>query len=83
MDRAKRSFPLGSSGGPDGISAQHLRDLLSDATDDILRTSITDLVNILLAGDLPGEVTEITFRGRLLALEKKGGGIRPISVGYT
>ena len=45
--------------------------------------SLTDLVNILLAGDLPTEVTEIIFGGRLMALEKKGGGIRPIAIGYT
>ena len=59
------------------------RDLLSGATDDKLRTSITDLVNILLAGDFPREVNETIFGGRLIVSEKKGGGIRPISVGYT
>ena len=51
-EKALRIFPLGSSGGPDGITPQHLRDLLCRATEDDLRTSLTDLVNILLAGDL-------------------------------
>ena len=34
--------------------------------------SITDLVNILLPGDLSREVNEIIFGSRLIALEKKG-----------
>ena len=65
---ALRTFPLGSSGGPEGITPQHLRDLLCCATEDNLRTSLIDLVNILSAGDLPTEVNEIIFGGRLMAL---------------
>ena len=34
-------------------------------------------------GDLPLTVREIIFGGRLIALQKKDGGIRPIAVGYT
>ena len=68
---------------PDGISPQHLRDLLSGAIDGKLRTSITDLVSILLARDLPKEVNEIIFGDRLIALEKKRGGITSIPAGYT
>ena len=91
MEKALRTFPLGSSGEPDGVTPQHLRDLLSDTNDDNLRTSITDFdlrtsiadfVNVLLAGNLPTEVNEIIYGGRLMALQKKGGGIRPIAVGY-
>ena len=34
-------------------------------------------------GDTPEAVNKIIYGGRLLALEKKDGGIRPITVGYT
>ena len=36
VGRALRSFPLGSSGGPDGLSPQHIADLVAGATDDSL-----------------------------------------------
>ena len=54
---AARSFPIGSSGGPDGIRPQHIIDLLGSA--DIkptLLTAITALVNHLLQGHCPSEV---------------------------
>jgi len=34
--KALRSFPLGSSGGPDGLTPQHISDLLTGSTDDSL-----------------------------------------------
>ena len=37
----------------------------------------------MLSGNLPINVLEIIFGGRLIALQKKDGGIRPIAVGYT
>ena len=80
---AARSFPIGSSGGPDGIRPQHIIDLLGSA--DIkptLLTAITVLVNHLLHGHCPTEVVPFLFGGSLTALTKKTGGIRPIAVGY-
>ena len=80
---AARSFPIGSSGGPDGIRPQHIIDLLGSA--DIkptLLTAITALVNHLLQGHCPSEVVPFLFGGSLTALTKKTGGIRPIAVGY-
>ena len=38
---------------------------------------------MLLNGGLPESVSQILYGGRLLALKKKDGGIRPIAVGYT
>jgi len=37
----------------------------------------------MFTGDLPLNVREIFFGGRLIALQKKDGGIRPVAVGYT
>ena len=75
-----RTFPAGSSGGPDDLTAQHI---LNGPADDKLRTALTDFANLLLVGDLPIEVRQILHGGRLIALQKKDGGIRLIAVGYT
>ena len=40
-------------------------------------------MNLLLAGSIDKEVSAIVFGGRLIALGKKDGGVRPITVGYT
>lgn len=80
------SFPNGSSGGLDGLTPQHLKDLLSlgcgDARDELLKT-LTDLVNVMLAGQVPSDVIDILYGANLCALLKKDGGIRPIAVGTT
>ena len=78
-----KTFPAGSSGRPDGLTAQHLSDLLAGARDDQLKTNLTDFINVVLKGELPIQVREILFGGRLIALQMKDGGILPIAVGYT
>ena len=81
---AIRTFPAGSSGGPDGIRPQHVLDLVScRESGSALLTAITALVNSLLAGHCNPAVTPVLFGGQLMALEKKSGGIRPIAIGYT
>jgi len=42
-----------------------------------------DLVNFILAGGVPTPVRPYFFGGRLFALSKPGGGLRPIAVGMT
>ena len=81
--KSLRTFPAGSAGGPDSLTAAHLSDMLNSATDDKLKHSLTDFVNLLLKSDLPVPVREILYEGRLIALQKRDGGIRPIDVGYT
>jgi len=46
-------------------------------------TSLTAFVNLVLSGRCPSEVAPIFFSGRLLAMNKKSGGIRPIAVGFS
>jgi len=79
-----RSFPVGSSGGPDGFHPQHLLDLVScqESGADLL-TSLTALTNLLLQGKCHLDMTSVLFGQRLVALNKKSGGIRPIAVGFT
>ena len=82
--KAILSFPAGSSGGPDGMRPQHLKDLLQcrESGSDFL-TAVTAFVNLVLAGRCPTDVAPILFGGRLIALNKKSGGIRPIAVGFS
>ena len=48
-----------------------------------LLEAITDLVNLLLSGEVPQFVRASLFGGSITALAKKGGGVRPMAVGYT
>jgi len=82
--KAVRSFPAGSSGGPDGIRPQHLLDLLTcrEGGQELLGV-ITQFVNSLLDGKCHPDVIPILFGGNLIALEKKTGGVRPIAIGYV
>ena len=82
--KAVRSFPAGSSGGPDGIRPQHILDLLNDrVAGPILLPALTAFTNMLLNGECPDAVRQILFGGRLIAIGKKDGGVRPIAIGYT
>ena len=82
--RAIRSFPAGSSGGPDGLRPQHVLDLINcrESGSELL-SAITSFANTLLSGQCHPSVVPILFGGSLIALEKKSGGIRPIAIGYT
>jgi len=78
------SFPAGSAGGPDGLRPQHIRDmLLCHEGGSELLSELTAFVNMVLAGSCPKDVAPVFFGGRLLALNKKSGDIRPIVVGFS
>jgi len=78
-----RTFPTASAGGPDGLRPQHILELCNCAeAGPELITAITALVNSLLAGVCPDGLRSILFGGTLFALRKKGGGLRPIVIGY-
>src|SRR6218665_1554416 len=47
-----------------------------------LLSSLTILMNIVLAGYCPDKITSLLFGGTLFALRKKSGGLRPIAIGY-
>lgn len=82
--RAVLTFPAGSAGGPDYLRPQHIRDMMmcQESGHDFL-TALTAFVNLVLSGRCPSEVAPIFFGGRLLALNKKSGGIRPIAIGFS
>jgi len=63
---AIQSFPNGSAAGPDGLRAQHLKDLLLGAPDDNqLLSAVTDLTNLLLEGKIPPSVRVPSFGGNV------------------
>ena len=72
--QAVLSFPAGSSGGPDGMRPQHLKDMLlcRESGTDFL-AALVGFTNTVLAGLCPKEMTPFFFGGRLLALNKKSG----------
>jgi len=82
--QAVLSFPAGSSGGPDGMRPQHLKDMMQcrESGTDFL-AALTGFTNVVLAGLCPKEATLFFFGGRLLAMNKKSGGIGLIAVGVT
>ena len=82
--QAVLSFPAGSSGGPDGMRPQHLKDMMlcRESGTDFL-AALTGFTNVVLAGLCPKEATLFFFGGRLLAMNKKSGGIGLIAVGVT
>jgi len=67
------TFPLGSSGRPDGVTPQHIRDLLQEARDDSLQQALVDFVNLILAEAFNKEVNFVIFGARLIALSKRWG----------
>jgi len=48
-----------------------------------LITALTGFINLVLAGRCPTGVAAVFFGGRLLALNKKSGGVRPIAIGFS
>jgi hypothetical protein len=80
------SFPNGSSAGQDGLRPQILKDLISSftgAAGDKIIKYLTVTANMMLRGEVPNCVLPYLYSARLCALEKPGGGIRPIAVGST
>ncbi|KAJ0181588.1 hypothetical protein K1T71_002310 [Dendrolimus kikuchii] len=83
---AVMSFRSGSAGGLDGLTPQHLKDLLSGGTGnagELLLKDMTDLINLMLSGCVNNDILPIIYGANLCALKKKDGGIRPIAVGTT
>ena len=83
---AVSSFRSGSAGGLDGLTPQHLKDLLSSGAGDAgesLLGELAALVNLMLSGGVNDAVVDVLYGANLCALRKKDGGIRPIAVGCT
>ncbi|KAL8151278.1 hypothetical protein V2J09_021086 [Rumex salicifolius] len=78
-----KSFPKGTSCGRDEFRTQHLVDALGKAAvvvaDDLV-SSITVMVNLLLAGKCPSALGEFIGSAPFITLLKSRGGIQPIAL---
>ena len=85
--KALRSFKTGVSGGPDGLTPQHLKDMCEDSLGEPatkLVDTLVDFMNLIIyPGKVPWEICHIFFGANLIALEKPDGGVRPIAMGCT
>jgi len=80
------SFPTGSAAGASGTRPQFLKDIVScpngSASAAALK-ALTKLSNHMVAGLAPREVAPFLAGAPLMALNKPGGGLRPIAIGET
>ena len=80
------SFRAGASGGPDGLRPGHLRSFVAHGLAEAgsrLLSVLTDLVNVMLRGEVPQFAVRILYEANECAIRKKDEGIRPITVGST
>ena len=81
-----RSFPNRSAGGPDGLRPQPLKDLIGASAEGgrrVFLQALTSFTNLVLEGKTPLTVCPTFFGASFIALNKKGGGVRPIAVGLS
>ena len=82
--QAIQTFPCGSAGGFDGLRPQHLKDLMSCSTVNVtLCNAITAFADLAFSGGILQFVQPLFFGAKLIALNKRDGGIRPIAIGNT
>ena len=84
--KAIMSFRAGASGGPDGLRPGHLRSLVAHGSAEAgarLLSTLTDLVNVMLRGEVPQFAVPVLYGANECAIRKKDGGIRPIAVGSS
>ena len=86
IEKCIHSFKPGSAAGPEKLTPQHLKELLSHQTgeaDSRPLHALTTMANVLLSGAIPPQVRPILFGANLIALRKPHGGVRPIAIGNT
>ena len=84
VSKALKSFPPGSAPGPSSLCANHLKPAIccpsSNWANKALH-SLTGVVNLLCAGNVPPSVIPHLCGALLLPCLKKSGGLRPIAIG--
>ena len=82
--KALKSFPNGSAPGPPGLWSNHLKEAVfcpSPNRASLALHSLSQLVNIVCAGNVPDGVIPHLCGASLLPCKKKNGGLRLIAVG--
>lgn len=78
---AVKSFGKHSGAGPSGLRPCHFKQALVPAQADQVMDDQTSLVNLLVKGGLPADVSPWLWDASLMALPKKHGSSRPVAVG--
>ena len=81
-----KSSPCWSSGGPDGLQPQHIKDMISESSREsgcMPLRALVSLVNFALSDAVLESVCLFFFGVNLVALNKKDDGICPIAIGNT
>ena len=74
--RAFKSFPYGSSYGPDGLDPKHLNDIMGwGLVRGANNYSRFYFIYIILRGDTPDFIIPFFFGTSLIGVSKRGGGI--------
>jgi len=84
--RALHSFSKDSAPGCDGLRSQHLLDFIRGDASSLfspLLSSLHSFLLLLLGGHCPLSLTPYLSSAPLTALQKRGGGVRPIAVGLV
>ena len=79
--QALRSFPRDSAPGPTGLRAQHLLDALTLGHSSAVLEQLAACSSLLASGAAPASIAPYFAGASLMAIEKKGGGLRPIAIG--
>lgn len=85
LEMTVTSFPPGSSGGLDGLTTQHIRDLLYVGGElrRLLLERLAQVCDIIARGKIPDDVWNTVLRSWLVVASKPSGNPRPIAVGST
>ena len=81
--KAVHSFPSTSGAGKSGLRPSHIREATRPASSDLLYRLITEVVNLLLQGEVPDAVRPFVCGASVMSLRKPNGSLRPIAVGET
>ena len=80
--KALHSFPSTSGAGRSGLRPSHIRGAMRLASADLL-LSLSEVVHLLLLGQLPELVHPYVCGASIMALRKPNGSLQPIAIGET
>ena len=69
--------------GPSGVRPSHLQDALRYSSSDQTLRLLSEVVLLVMRGEIPEDVRPWVCGGSLMALRKPNGSLRPVAVGET
>ena len=79
--KALFSFPSTFGAGRSGLRPSHVRDALRPASSDLLLRLLSEVVSLLLRGEVPESIRPYVCGASIMALRKPNGSLRPIAIG--